>query len=103
VIVKNYRYTHNRGFLILGGGVVVWPLVGDLLRMGMLTVIRQIRNGQHISYFPFSLVSSGQIMPGDLLINYTYAYQVIHAALILIGLVMIGHAINRTHTVSTVN
>ena len=96
VIVKNYRHTHNLGFLFLGGGVLVWPLVGNLLSKEMPTAIR-------LGYFPFSLVTSGQITLGELVVNFAYADRAIHAALILIGLVMIGRAINRTHTVSTGN
>jgi hypothetical protein len=97
VILKKYRQTHNFGFLVLGCGLLLWPFAGGLLRMEMLTTMRQIGHTQSVDFFPFTLIASGQVTPGWMIVVSTYVYQAIDAGLILIGLLVIGRSINVIH------
>jgi hypothetical protein len=81
VIFRDYRHTRNIGFLIIGCGVLVWPLVGGfVMRMVTQSVLD---GGRHVT-------------DGWIVLLSTYSYKVIHAALMLIGFIAIGRSINVT-------
>jgi hypothetical protein len=80
VVVKEFRQTHNFGFLILGFGVIVWPMAADVLTMNM----------QH---FLLSLTARAQVTPGFI---FDYGFKLIQASLILTGLLVVSRSINGT-------
>src|SRR5262245_37083787 len=86
VILRGYRNTRNIGFLIIGCGVLVWPLVSSLL-IRILTDSTST-NGP-------AIVDS-HILPGNLWVQLvlTRTGNVIQAGLILIGLIAIERSVN---------
>ena len=78
VILKDYRHTRNIGFLIIGCGVVVWPLV---------------------SSFFVPIVTESIYLSSNLWGLLDRTAKVIQAGLILIGLVAIERSINSSRIV----
>jgi hypothetical protein len=74
VTLRHYRQTRNFGFLIIGCGVLVWPLIGPFLV-------------SLVAYFML-----GRNLWLELLVDRTG--QVIGAGLILAGLIAIQRSIN---------
>ena len=93
VLLTKYRQTRDLGFLILGCGLLGWPLASRILAAGMRTTVQAVANGEPITFFPFSLITTGQFTLGELFAFSTYANHVIHGSLILIGLLVIGRTI----------
>ena len=93
VIFKDYRHTHNVGFLILGCGMLLWPLVGNLWNLEMRVLLDRIAKGNDAGFFPLSLIKTGQVSVGSFIAFSILAYQIIQAAIILIGLRVIGRAV----------
>ena len=79
VIFKDYRNTRNVGFLIVGCGVLLWPLLGGFL----MRVVTQ------------AVLSGGT--EGAILLISTYAYKAVQAGLILIGFLSIERSLNVIH------
>ena len=78
--VKKYRQSRNVGFLILGGGVLLWPAIGNLLRIAA------------DKFAPFSMY--GTVSRGELISLGVYSYQIVHAGLILAGLTIISRSVS---------
>ena len=97
VIFKDYRHTHNVGFLILGCGMLLWPLVGGLWNMEMRVVLDRIANGNDTDFFPFTVIKTGQVSVGWFIAFSIYVYKIVQAAVILIGLLVIGRSVNLMH------
>jgi hypothetical protein len=78
LIFRVYRHTRSIGFLIIGCGILVWPLVGSRL---------------------MRIVTDTFLMPGNLWGELLLAQtgKVIQAGLILIGFIAIERAINVTY------
>jgi hypothetical protein len=93
-VVRKYRVTGNVGFLILGAGVLVWPLLSQLLRVAGHIIIERIINGGAIGIFPFSPLTSGRVTLGEMLAISIYGYHAIQGALILLGIVLLGRGTN---------
>ena len=94
VIFKVYRHTHNVGFLILGCGLLLWPLVGNLWNLEMRVLLDRIAKGNDAGFFPLSLIEqTGQVSAGSFIAFSILADKIIQAAIILIGLRVIGRAV----------
>jgi hypothetical protein len=74
VTLRHYRHTRNPGFLIIGCGVLIWPLLGSLVV-------------SLVAYFML-----GRNLWLELVVDRTG--QVIGAGLILAGLIAIQRSIN---------
>ena len=81
VVYKKYQQTRNPGFLVLGFGVVVWPWADVLMLWGVRPTLGTNQN----------------LTVGDLAALPTYAYQAVHAFLILAGLLLIGRSLRERH------
>ena len=94
VVVKGYRRTRNVGFLVLGCGVLIWPLVSALLGMGTRLMIDRVLRGETVTLWPFSLLVQGQLTPGYLIAITTAGKGVIQSGLILLGILALGKVSN---------
>ena len=94
VVVKKFRQTHNFGFLILGCGVLVWPLAVNFLRLDILWLHPSVSDLPN--FFPFTLVTNGRVTPGVIFLILTYASKLVQASLILTGILVLGRSINET-------
>ena len=56
VLVRNYRQTHNPGFLFLGAGILIWPVIYDLLKSKLLEPL--VAKGPDV---PLSVLSTVQL------------------------------------------
>ena len=94
VILRGYRNTRNIGFLIIGCGVLVWPLVSSLL-MRILT-----DSILYSSINERNAIVDSHILPGNLWVQLLLARtgNVIQAGLILIGLIAIERSVNSIRT-----
>src|SRR5207249_11564261 len=90
VILRGYRNTRNIGFLIIGCGVLVWPLVSSLL-MRILT-----DSILYSSINERTAIVDSHILPGNLWVQLLLARtgNVIQAGLILIALIAIERSVN---------
>jgi len=98
-IVAKYLRTRNFGFVILGCGVLLWPLLYGLLRIGIDVMSNRMLHGEHV-LFPFSLVKEGRITLGDLLALSSYGSKVIQSGFILVGILMVGRTSSQRHLTS---
>jgi hypothetical protein len=80
-VVRKYRQTHNLGFLLLGAGVILLPLLGQALRL----VVERGSGASGI--FPFSGVTEGEFLA----LFYSVG-QAVQAALVLLGILFLGRA-----------
>ena len=94
VILRGYRNTRNIGFLIIGCGVLVWPLVSSLL-MRILT-----DSILYSSINERTAIVDSHVLPGNLWVQLLLARtgNVIQAGLILIGLIAIERSVNSIRT-----
>jgi hypothetical protein len=74
VVLRDYRHTRNIGFLLIGCGVLTWPLLSSLF-------VRLV-----------AWAALGRNLWAELLVDRTG--QVIQAVLILIGLIAIERPMN---------
>ena len=93
VILRGYRNTRNIGFLVIGCGVLVWPLVSSLLMRILTDSILYSSINERTA-----IVDS--ILPGNLWVQLLLARtgNVIQAGLILIGLIAIERSVNSIRT-----
>jgi hypothetical protein len=68
VLIRNYLRTHDPGLIWLGIAVVVWPLVSRLLNLGSQGLINRVVHHESVGFYPFSLVASGQMTIGELVL-----------------------------------
>jgi hypothetical protein len=94
VVLKGYRRTRNVGFLVLGCGVLIWPLVSALLGMGTRLMIDRVLRGETVTVWPFSLLAQRQLTFGYLIVLTTYGKGVIQSGLILLGILALGKVSN---------
>jgi hypothetical protein len=94
VLVTKYRMTRNAGFLLLGAGLVVWPVLSSIAAMGGAVMIDGLVGGQPAAY-PFSLVVNSQASIGEMVAFSSGASRTIRAGLILAGIWSLGRASNR--------
>jgi hypothetical protein len=84
ILVRQYLRTRNIGFVWLGVAVVIWPVVSRLLAMGERSLIDRIRfRHQVVGFYPFTLVVSGQMTFGSLIVSLDLIQQVIGVCLML--------------------
>ena len=90
VVVKGYRRTRNLGFLVLGCGVLIWPLASGLLGIGTKLMIDRYMRGEAITLWPFSLLAQRQLTPGSLVLLMAYGNIIIKNGLILLGILSLA-------------
>lgn len=86
VLVWQFKRTRDRGFLWISIPLVIWPLVGFPLGLWNHTIIERLGEGKEVNFFPYSLVSSGQMSLGVLIILGTYLAKACKWSLIFLAL-----------------
>ena len=90
-LVVRYIHTRDVGFLWLGLAIVVWPLVAGLAsRFGVRPIIDRIAAGEKVGVYPFTLVESGRLTLGSLMMIFAYLQTIIRQGLLLMAVVKIG-------------
>jgi hypothetical protein len=67
ILVRRYRGTGDKGFLLLGLPLVISPLVALPLAMWLQTGVDRLIAGREVNSFPFTLVQQGRLSMGALL------------------------------------
>lgn len=67
LLVRRYRGTGDKGFLLLGLPLVISPLVALPLAMWLQTGVDRLIAGREVNSFPFTLVQQGRLSMGALL------------------------------------
>lgn len=67
ILVRRYRVTGDKGFLLLGLPLVISPLVALPLAMWLQTGVDRLIAGREVSSFPFTMVQQGRMSMGVLL------------------------------------
>jgi hypothetical protein len=92
VLVRKYLRTRDIGFVWLGVAVLIWPLVSGLLGRGESVLGLHASSGHGDGFFPFSLVSSGQISVGDLFTSVHLLLNLIGIGLLLVAVIYLSRA-----------
>jgi hypothetical protein len=90
LLARQYFRTRDFGLIWLAAAVVVWPLVSRMLQAGENIFIDRLVRHQPVDLFPFSLVASGQLTVGSLVILLSYTQQLIGVAFLLIAILYLS-------------
>ena len=84
ILVRQYLRTRDAGFVWLGVAVVIWPLISSLLDAGERVSIDRAIHKQAVTY-PFTLIASGQMTIGSLVMSFAIFQQLIGICLLLVA------------------
>ena len=85
LLVRQYFRTRDIGLIWLAVAVVVWPFMSRMLQTGEKVFVDRLARQQSADLFPFSLVESGQLTIGSLVLLLTYAQQLMGVVLLLVA------------------
>jgi len=89
VIVIKYRKTRDPGFLWLGAGVLLWPLLTIGIAYGVDVMINRVKAGENVGVYPFSLIETGRATVGYVTMSFRPLSHIIALALILVGVMIL--------------
>jgi hypothetical protein len=95
-VVTKYRQTRNVGFLLLGAGVLLWPLLGRFLWATFGRTLIE-RGPGAAGVFPFSGVTGGGMSVEDFVAVSAYASHAVQAGFVLLGILLLGRAASGRH------
>jgi hypothetical protein len=95
ILVRQYLRTRDVGLVWLGAAVVVWPLVSRLLETGERVSIDRAIHKQAVIY-PFTLIVSGQMTTGSLVLSFAVFQQLIGICLLLVAVLYLCRTKNHT-------
>lgn len=90
LLARQYFRTRDIGLIWLAVAVVVWPLLSRMLQAGEKIFIDRLVHHQPAELFPFSLVESGQLTIGSLMVILTYTQQLIGVVLLLVAVLYLS-------------
>jgi len=93
ILARQYLRTRDVGLVWLGVAVVIWPLVSQLLGAGERVSIDRALHRQSVIY-PFTLVGSGQITAGSLVMSLAVCQELIGICLLLVAVLYISRSKN---------
>ncbi len=102
ILVRQYVRTRDVGFVWLGVAVVIWPLISRLLDAGERVAIDRAIHRQAVIY-PFTLIVSGQITTGSLVMWLAVFQQVVGILLLLVAVLYLCRTKNCHRYGSTAN
>ena len=87
LLVRSSRGSGNRGYLVLLAGLMVFPGIRKTVSHFITEpAIDSIIAGEHVALWPYSLVESGTLSLGELLIWLGATFSLVEYGLILAGL-----------------
>ena len=87
LLLGMYRSRGGAGYLVLLVALPMWPVLGNgVYRLLITPGIDRLIDGEAVSLWPFSLVSSGAISIGELVVRFSLAGSVLQSALTLVGI-----------------
>lgn len=98
VLIRKYVRTHDVGLIWLGIAVVVWPLVSRMLDWGSGRLVNRIVHHESVGLYPFSLVASGQITIGELVLYLGLVRQLVGVCLLFIAVLYLANTRNTLQT-----
>ena len=100
VLIRKYLRTHDVGLIWLGIAVVVWPLISRMLDVGSRRLIDRLGHHELVGFYPFSLVASGQMTLGLLVIYLGLFSQLVGVCLLFIAVLYLASSRNSLQTQS---
>jgi hypothetical protein len=97
ILVRQYLRTRDAGFVWLGVAVVLWPGISRLLEGSEKVFIDRLMRHQPVDYYPFSLVASGQMTMGNLVMSLAVLQQLTGLCLSLVAVLYLSRA--KSHSV----
>jgi hypothetical protein len=94
VLVRQYLRTRDVGFVWLGVAVVIWPGISRLLEGGEKIFIDRLIRHQSVGFYPFTLVASGGMTSGSLVMSLAVFQQLIGVCLLLVAVLYLARAKN---------
>ena len=85
LLARQYFRTRDIGLIWLAVAVVFWPFMSRMLQTGEKVFVDRLVRHQPVDLFPFSLVESGKLTTGSLVLLLTYAQQLIGVVLLLVA------------------
>lgn len=98
VLIRKYLRTHDVGLIWLGIAVVVWPLVSRLLDLGLRPLIDRLARHESVGFYPFSLVASGQLTLGGLLVDLELFSELVGVCLLFVAVLYLANTRNPLQT-----
>jgi hypothetical protein len=98
VLIRKYLRTHDAGFIWLGIAVVAWPLVSRMLDFGSGHLIARLARHEWVGLYPFSLVATGQITLGQLVLYLGLFSQLVGVCLLFIAVLYLANSRNSFQT-----
>jgi hypothetical protein len=92
ILVRQYLRTRDVGFIWLGVAVVLWPGISRLLEAGEKVFIDRLIRHESVDFYPFSLVASGQMTTGNLVMSLAVFQQFIGVCLLLVAVLYLSRA-----------
>jgi len=88
-LVQKYRTTSDHGFLWLGLPLVLMPLLRFPIAHWLSGTVDQLAKGEHVGFFPFTLVERGEMTIGSLVTLFASVEHLVWSGLILLAILML--------------
>jgi len=90
LLTRQYLRMRDPGLIWLAIAVVLWPLMSEMLQAGEKVFIDRLIHQQPVGLFPFSLIESGQITIGSLMLFFAYTQQLVRVVLLLVAVLYLS-------------
>jgi hypothetical protein len=94
ILVRQYLRTRDVGYVWLGVAVVIWPGLSQLLEGGERVFIDRLIHHRSVGFYPFTLVASGQMTMGSLVMSFAVFQQLIGVCLLLVAVLYLSRPRN---------
>ena len=85
ILVRKYLRTRDAGFVWLGGAVVIWPLICNMLNAGERVLVGRISKHEWVALYPFTLVERGEVTVGSVVASLALIQQLVGVCLLLVA------------------
>ena len=96
ILVRKYLRTRDVGFVWLGGAVVIWPLVSNLLNAGERVLVDRTFKHEWVAFYPFTLVERGEMTMGALISSLAILQQLVGVCLLLVAVFYLSRTTSNT-------
>jgi hypothetical protein len=96
ILVRKYLRTRDVGFVWLGGAVVIWPLVSNLLNAGERVLVDRTLRHEWVAFFPLTLVERGEMTMGSLISSLAILHQLVGVCLLLVAVFYLSRTTSNT-------
>ena len=91
-LAYKYRTTREPGFLFLAVPLVLFPVLNLPLSYAINLILNRLNSGGQIGLYPFTLVETGRMTMGDLVVLIATVKHVLRTAFLVLAILMFARS-----------